>query len=246
MRCSYYPQSLVQVRGVIREIEVGIWRSWPAGAVHPELPRLHRSDRCSWPVWPVRATCGICLGWTAWLMCLWVLVLLVSSWSVWSWFVMFYVGFSFRAGCVLGVFLFQGLEKSLRLSETLVVRLLWPLAWPALSTGLTDAGHRSDRCSTGSKPCKFPLCVLVCFGPEGCLLVSRSSSTSVAAWAWPTWVVSRRRVLEVVFVLLDSPSPSRRIFIGSHSLPPLWFAVSVLQSYSLNTTYSRSFVSSLA
>jgi hypothetical protein len=36
-------------------------------------------------------------------------------------------------------------------------------------------------------------------------------------------------VLEAVFVLLESPSPSRRIFIGSHSLPPLWFAVSVLQ-----------------
>jgi hypothetical protein len=95
-------------------------------------------------------------------------------------------------------------------------------------TGLTGAGHRSDRCSTDSKPCKFPLCVLVCFGSEGCLLVPRSSSTSVVAWAWPTWVVSRRRVLEVVFVLLESPSPSRKIFIGSHSLPPLWFAVSVL------------------
>jgi hypothetical protein len=25
MRCSYYPQSLVQVRGAIREIEVWIW-----------------------------------------------------------------------------------------------------------------------------------------------------------------------------------------------------------------------------
>jgi hypothetical protein len=35
-------------------------------------------------------------------------------------------------------------------------------------------------------------------------------------------------VLEVVFILLESLSPSRRIFIGSHSLPPLWFAVSVL------------------
>jgi hypothetical protein len=96
-------------------------------------------------------------------------------------------------------------------------------------TGLTGAGHRSDRCSTGSKPCKFPLCVLVCFGSEGCLLVPRSSSTSVAVWAWPTWVVSRRHVLEAVFVLLESPSPSRRIVISSHSLPPLWFAVSVLQ-----------------
>jgi hypothetical protein len=60
-------------------------------------------------------------------------------------------------------------------------------------------------------------------------LVPRSSSTPVAAWAWPTSVVSRRRVLEAVFVLLEPPSPSRRIFISSHSLPPLWFAVSVLQ-----------------
>jgi hypothetical protein len=44
--------------------------------------------------------------------------------SVWSCFVRCCVGFSFRASCVLGVFLFQGLEKSLRLSGTLVVRLL--------------------------------------------------------------------------------------------------------------------------
>jgi hypothetical protein len=43
------------------------------------------------------------------------------------------------------------------------------------------------------------------------------------------WVVSRRRVLETVFVLLESSSPWRSIFIGSHSLPPLWFAVLVLQ-----------------
>jgi hypothetical protein len=42
----------------------------------------------------------------------------------------------------------------------------------------------------------------------------------VAAWTWPTWVVSRRRVLEAVFVLLEYPFPSRRIFIGSHSIPP--------------------------
>jgi hypothetical protein len=27
MRCSYYPQSLVQVRGAIRQIEVRIWGS---------------------------------------------------------------------------------------------------------------------------------------------------------------------------------------------------------------------------
>jgi hypothetical protein len=42
-------------------------------------------------------------------------------------------------------------------------------------------------------------CVL---GSEGvCVLVPRSSGTPVATWAWPTWVVSRRRVLEAVFIL---------------------------------------------
>jgi hypothetical protein len=52
-----------------------------------------------------------------------------GSWCYWSVLGLFgvarlFVGFSFRAGCVLGVFLFQSLEKSLRLSGTLVVRLL--------------------------------------------------------------------------------------------------------------------------
>jgi hypothetical protein len=51
-------------------------------------------------------------------------------------------------------------------------------------------------------------------------LVPRSNGTPVAMWAWPTWVVSRRRVSKAVFILLEFPSPSRRIFIGSHSLPP--------------------------
>jgi hypothetical protein len=36
-------------------------------------------------------------------------------------------------------------------------------------------------------------------------------------------------VLEAEFILLEPLSPSRRIFISSHSLPPLWFTVSVLQ-----------------
>jgi hypothetical protein len=69
-------------------------------------------------------------------------------------------------------------------------------------------------------------CVL---GSEDCVLVPRSNGTLVATWAWPTWVVSRRHVLEAGFILLEFASPSRRIFIGSLSLPPLWFAVSVLQ-----------------
>jgi hypothetical protein len=48
-------------------------------------------------------------------------------------------------------------------------------------------------------------------GSEGCVLVPRSSGTPVSTWAWPIWVVSRRCVLEVVFILLEYPSPSRRI-----------------------------------
>jgi hypothetical protein len=52
-------------------------------------------------------------------------------------------------------------------------------------------------------------CVL---GSEGCVLVPRSSGTPVATWACPTWVVSRRRVLEAMLILLEFPSPSRRIY----------------------------------
>jgi hypothetical protein len=87
-----------------------------------------------------------------------------------------------------------------------VTEALWKTCCAAaVAIGLTGPVHRSDRCHrTGSKLCKFPLCVLVCFGSEGYSLVPRSSSTSVAAWAWPTWVVSQRRVLEAVFVLLES------------------------------------------
>jgi hypothetical protein len=155
MRCSYYPQSLVRIHGANREIGSWIWGSWPAGAVHPELPWLHRFDRCSWPVWLVWALCGICLGWATKSVCLWVGLLLVSPWSIWCCLARFCVGFFFRAGCVLVVSLFQGIEKSLRLSGTFVVRLLQPPSWPALPTGLTGTGHRSDRCSTGSKLCKF-------------------------------------------------------------------------------------------
>jgi hypothetical protein len=52
-------------------------------------------------------------------------------------------------------------------------------------------------------------------------------------------------VLEVVFILLEFLSPSRRIFIGSHSLPPLWFAVSVLQEWMMILVRSLSSSSSI-
>jgi hypothetical protein len=84
-------------------------------------------------------------------------------------------------------------------------------------TSLTGGAHRSDRCGSVDSGFVVPLRSRV---GRLCVLVPRSSGTPVATWAWPTWVVSRRRVLEVVFVLLEISSPSRRIFIGSHSLPP--------------------------
>jgi hypothetical protein len=93
-------------------------------------------------------------------------------------------------------------------------------------TSLTGGAHRSDWCWSVDSGLVFR-CVL---GSEVCVLVPRSSGTLVATWAWPTWVVSWRRELEVVFILLEFPSPSRRIFIGSHSAPPLWFSVSVLHT----------------
>jgi hypothetical protein len=84
-------------------------------------------------------------------------------------------------------------------------------------TGLTGGAHRSDRC--GSVDSRFG--VLLCSRVGRlCVLVPRSSGTPVATWAWPTWVVSRRRVLEVVFVLLEFPSPSRRIFYRLPFTPP--------------------------
>jgi hypothetical protein len=95
-----------------------------------------------------------------------------------------------------------------------------------VGTGLTGGAHRSDRCWSVDSRFGVPLRSQV---GRVCVLVPRSSGTPVATWARPTWVVSRRRVLEAMFILLEFTSPSRRIFISSHSLPPVWFAVSVLQ-----------------
>jgi hypothetical protein len=167
-------------------------------------------------------------------MCLWVVLLLVSSWPVWCCFARLCIGFFFLAGCVLGVFLFQGLEKSLRLSSTLV-RLVQQLAWPALSTGLTtvsgltDAGHRSDRCSTSSKPCKFPLCVFVSFGSEGYVLVPKTISSLVAMWSWPTLIVESETCVGSCVHLVGASISFEKIFYRLPFTPPLWFAVSVLQ-----------------
>jgi hypothetical protein len=56
--------------------------------------------------------------------------------------------------------------------------------------------------------------------------VPRTSSTRVATWFWQTDGRSAERVILRVgpseFIFSGFQSPSRKIFIGSHSLPPLW------------------------
>jgi hypothetical protein len=56
------------------------------------------------------------------------------------------------------------------------------------------------------------------------VLVPRTSSTPVATWFWKTEGRSAEHVTLGVrpseFVLSEFQSPSRIIFIGSHSLPP--------------------------
>jgi hypothetical protein len=55
------------------------------------------------------------------------------------------------------------------------------------------------------------------------VFVPRTSSTLVATWFWQMEGRSAERVILGVrsseFILLEFQSPSRRIFIGSHSFP---------------------------
>jgi hypothetical protein len=57
------------------------------------------------------------------------------------------------------------------------------------------------------------------------VFVPRTSSTPVATWFWQTEGRSAERVILGVrpseFILSEFQSPSRRIFIGSHSPPSL-------------------------
>jgi hypothetical protein len=56
------------------------------------------------------------------------------------------------------------------------------------------------------------------------VFVPSTSSTPVASWFWQTEGRSAERVILGVrpseFILSEFQSPSTRIFIGSHSLPP--------------------------
>jgi hypothetical protein len=79
-------------------------------------------------------------------------VLLVSSWSVWRCFVRLCVGFSFRAGSVLGVFFVPGPRE--------VIEALWNTCCAAtVVTDLTSSVHRSDLChrSNRRRPSVLPV-----------------------------------------------------------------------------------------
>jgi hypothetical protein len=70
--------------------------------------------------------------------------------------------------------------------------------------------------------------------------VPRISSTPVATWFWQTEGRSPESVILGVrpseFILSEFQSPPRRIFIGSHSLPPLW---SLNRSFTDITRYRK-------
>jgi hypothetical protein len=117
MRCSYYPQSLVQNRGANQEIGSWIWRSWPVGCYSSRAAQV-------WPVWPVQAFCGSCLGWTSWWVPCCRVLLMVSSWQVSRSLARFCVGFSSLAGCVFWCGFVPRPKKSLRLPGTFSVQLL--------------------------------------------------------------------------------------------------------------------------
>jgi hypothetical protein len=86
---------------------------------------------------------------------------------------------------------------------------------PGLTAPLWTAGFRVVSTVVGA----WVLRLLVVFVP-------RTSSTPVAMWFWQTEGKSAECVIlgarPSEFILLESQSPSRRIFIGSHLLPPLW------------------------
>jgi hypothetical protein len=86
---------------------------------------------------------------------------------------------------------------------------------PGLTAPLWTAGFRVVSAVVGA--CVLRLLVV---------FVPRTSSTPVATWFWQTEGRSAECVILGVrpseFILSEFQSPSRRIFIGSHSLSPLF------------------------
>jgi hypothetical protein len=149
MRCSYYPQSLAQIRGAIREIGSWIWGSSPAGVVHPESPghtgltsASYWSDRC-------RPQLGFCLcerlGEFAVVPC----CCCFEFGSFWS-----SVGLFGR----FGVSWLEPVRPVSYTGLTGVGAVLWKFPGFTSRTGLTGGAHRPDRC----KSVRLEVCVPLC------------------------------------------------------------------------------------
>jgi hypothetical protein len=74
MRCFYYTQSLLQIRGANREIE-----SWIRG-VDPQALFIPRAQVT--PVWPEQTLCWVLLGWTSWCVPCCLVLLFFWVWSI--------------------------------------------------------------------------------------------------------------------------------------------------------------------
>jgi hypothetical protein len=180
MRCSYYPQSILQICGANWEIGSWIRGGWPASAVHLESSghtgqtgASHRSDQCRLLV---EFCSGECLG-----------VFFVVSCCYYFKFGLF--------GSSVGLFGGFGISW------------LGPV-WPASYTDLTgvvgfcessqvlpgcSSRDRSNRYCSPFRPLQSSGARVACSAAfsSRCrwLLVPRTSSTSLVAWSWPTWVV---------------------------------------------------------
>jgi hypothetical protein len=176
MRYSYYPQSLVQIRGANREIGIWIWRSWPSSCCSSRALKF-------WPVWPVPTPCWVLIGWTFWWVRLSFGLLLFRVWVFWSsggWYLGFGIsrlGLVWLVSCtgLTGVGAFLWKSSSLAgvtrcVSGGCRVIRPWPV-WPVWSVAAQVA------CSVAFSS-RFQW-----------LLVPRTSSTSVVTWSWPTCVV---------------------------------------------------------
>jgi hypothetical protein len=100
------------------------------------------------------------------------------------------------------------------------------ISWLPGGGGLTAPYTRSNRPLWTAGFRGVSAVVVVCVVRLLVEFVPRTSSTPVATWSWQTEGRSAESVILGVrpsgFILSEFQSPSRRIFIDSHSLPPLW------------------------
>jgi hypothetical protein len=97
------------------------------------------------------------------------------------------------------------------------------ISWLPSGGGLTAPYTRSNRPLWTAGFRVVSAVVSACVLRLLVVFVPRTSSTTVPTWFWKTEGSAERVILGVrpsEFTLSDFQSPSRRIFIGSRSLPP--------------------------